>query len=101
MKYELLLGNYCFQLLMQMFCFMYPSVQLLLQKQLEVEEYIMPQQICSLFSKYSHEKRADILTNEELNTATEEPDVELVQLILTVKYPILLLLLVLGKKMIG
>ena len=55
---------------------MHPSVQLLLQKQLEVEEYVMPQQICSLFSKQSHEKRADILTNEELNTATEEPDVD-------------------------
>ena len=36
----------------------------------------MPQQICSLFSKQSDEKRADILTNEELNTANEEPDVD-------------------------
>ena len=33
-----------------------------------------PQQIRSLFSKWSHEKRADMLTNEELQTTNEEPD---------------------------
>ena len=29
-----------------------------------------------MFSKWSCEKRADIITNEELNTANEEPDAD-------------------------
>ena len=34
------------------------------------------QQIGSLFSKWSHEKRGDILKNEELDTTNEEPDAD-------------------------
>ena len=58
-----------------MFCFTYPYVHFL-QKQLKVQEYKPPQQIHSLFSKWSHEKRAGILTKEELNTTNEEPDAD-------------------------
>ena len=29
-----------------------------------------------MLSKWSHEKKADILTNEELNTTNEEPDAD-------------------------
>ena len=37
---------------------------------------LTPQQICSLFSKWSQEKRRGILINEELNTTNEEPDAD-------------------------
>ena len=64
--------------------------------------YKTPQQIHSLFSKWSQEKRAGILTNEEVNTKMRNLMLILMQLILKVKYLIVLLLLVLlGKKMTG
>ena len=50
-----------------------------------------------MFSKWSHEKRADILTNEEPNTTNEEPDAD----ISAADSDQIVLLLVLGKKMIG